>query len=460
MPQTLLASEKALNHEDGINLTNGLADIKNAIYGIGDNGNLAAIEVSPAESAHAVGTYLTYHGILYEVTAAIAVGDSLAEGTNIVKKTVDERFNEIEDFIDAKFDDDWTYIANQVAHGNGARLYPVASQFIIPHTEYGNMVFDVLHHITPASDAMLKAMLPTGKDYGMVLGMHHAIYSTQFDSEEALYYAEEAMPADTYVFRISSTWSQATAGYYKFTTTQTIPAGGQVGPIISIADTAPANWKVSTYADGSATTAIESNLVITSATDENDGTFLGNITSPTGNLNHIHRLGYGSNDWAESGMRQWLNADVASGWWTQQTNWDRYVSYYTRPGFLYGFGADFKGALLDATTRNRSNGVFDSHGLTQLYTTTDKMFLLACEEVGFEIESGIECGKVFDYYKNATDTDRIKYDISSQSTARLWFLRLPYPSNANTERNVSSSGARNYNYARHGRGAVAACIIG
>lgn len=457
MPQTLLASEKALNHEDGINLTNGLAEIKNAIYGIGDNGNLAAIEVSPAESAHAVGAYLTYHGILYEVTAAIAVGDSLAEGTNIVKKTVDERFNEIEDFIDAKFDDDWTYIANQVAHGNGARLYPVASQFIIPHTEYGNMVFDVLHHITPASDAMLKAKLPAGKQYGMVIGMHDVIYSTQFDREEAFYYAENGLTAGTYNITVKAQpWYTADENKtFQFTLASDVPAGG----ILCWGDyNASREGKYMTaYASRSATSAQQTATM----TEGSGGTSLGATDGNSAHVNHFHRTMFGSNDWEESGVRQWLNTDAAANnWWEPKTEWDRIISYSNRNGFLKGFSADFVGALLNCTHKNRSNSVYDSHGTSQAYYTTDKMFLLCNEECGLAQEQSIECGKLFDYYLNATNTDRIKYDITNSATARYWWLRSPNPSHSGHERGVHTSGALDSYYASSGLGVAAACIIG
>ena len=46
-------------------------------------GNIAVIESSPATSAHAVGTYIVYNGILYKVTSAISANEQLVVGTNI-----------------------------------------------------------------------------------------------------------------------------------------------------------------------------------------------------------------------------------------------------------------------------------------------------------------------------------------------------------------------------------------
>lgn len=46
-------------------------------------GNLATIESSPATAAHVAGEYIVLNGQLYEVTAAIAAGQTLTVGTNI-----------------------------------------------------------------------------------------------------------------------------------------------------------------------------------------------------------------------------------------------------------------------------------------------------------------------------------------------------------------------------------------
>lgn len=46
-------------------------------------GSVATVESSPSTHNYSVGDYLIYGGTLYKVTAAIAIGESLAEGTNI-----------------------------------------------------------------------------------------------------------------------------------------------------------------------------------------------------------------------------------------------------------------------------------------------------------------------------------------------------------------------------------------
>lgn len=54
----------------------------------GGVGSLATIEASPATANHSVGSFLVYNGTLYKVTRAIAAGESLVVGTNIVSASV------------------------------------------------------------------------------------------------------------------------------------------------------------------------------------------------------------------------------------------------------------------------------------------------------------------------------------------------------------------------------------
>jgi hypothetical protein len=67
-----------------------LADVQNQIVTSGniENGNTAT-------SAHTVGTYIQWKGKFYVVTSAIAVGDTLAVGTNLAAKTVGDVLTQI-----------------------------------------------------------------------------------------------------------------------------------------------------------------------------------------------------------------------------------------------------------------------------------------------------------------------------------------------------------------------------
>lgn len=67
----------------------------------GGVGSLAMIEASPATANHAVGTYLVYNGILYSVTSAIAVGETLVVGTNISEAKVGDALSELKSGLTA-----------------------------------------------------------------------------------------------------------------------------------------------------------------------------------------------------------------------------------------------------------------------------------------------------------------------------------------------------------------------
>ena len=48
-----------------------------------------------------------------------------------------------------------------------------------------------------------------------------------------------------------------------------------------------------------------------------------------------NRASYGSNNWLESGIRQWLNSDGNAGtWWEAKTDYDVAPSYSSTAGFL------------------------------------------------------------------------------------------------------------------------------
>jgi hypothetical protein len=57
---------------------------------VADASVIAFPDVSPAESAHATGTYLYYNDTTYEVIDDISIGDTLTIGTNIAVPTLDE----------------------------------------------------------------------------------------------------------------------------------------------------------------------------------------------------------------------------------------------------------------------------------------------------------------------------------------------------------------------------------
>lgn len=336
----------------------------------------------------------------------------------------------------------WAGVAQLVRQGMGPNAYPVGSQLTATHSKYTNIVWDVVHHDTANKK--------------MYLLSHYAIeYGKMFDNTEALYYCEAALPAGTYHFTIPD--YDATYGgnkTYQFTTTQQVPAKGQVVLTWSYNQQVTAG-NIKTYASADSTTALDTCTL----TEGTGGTDLGTADGNSTNMNHIHRARYGSNNWKESNIRAWLNSDLATMTFTAQTKYDRPASYSTGAGFMNGFGADFLAVVAQNENACKTNTVFDLNGTTQAYTTKDYFWLPSVNEVGFSTESGIAEGTKFDFYNGATNADRIKRDTAG--TARYWWLRSPSPSSANLVRRVSTDGSLSYSSAYNTSSAVApACVIG
>lgn len=338
-----------------------------------------------------------------------------------------------------------------VAQGFGQQAFPVGSQLVANHATLGEIIFDVVahnHHKAPGSDAA-----PT-----MTLLMHACINGRMVDNTEALYYCATELAAGTYHFTLLAGYDATYGGgkTLQFVLSQSVPAGG-VLMFPWAWNTQSTATQVSSYASRESTTPIESVGVV----EGSGGTSLGTADGGSDNMNHAHRIRYGSNNWKESAVRQWLNsAAPANEWWHPQTIFDRPPSYANQPGFLAGFDNDFVNALglVDLTTAR--NAVFEADGTTGgSYTTRDRFFLPSMAEVGLGNNDKVAEGSVMEFFNGATDTDRIKYDIAAPTTAGAWWLRSPDPRNGNYVRNVLPSGALSNSGARNGNAVAAACVI-
>lgn len=364
----------------------------------------------------------------------------------------------------------WAMVQQIVQQGLGPVAFSVGTRFKTHHTEYGDIIWDVAahnHHKKPGDpDA------PT-----MTLLMHHCIYGRQIDASELLWAntGDSALAAGTYNFTLykgSNGGQTYEDGTYQFTTTKPIPAGGgwthnKVGIFYAnTADYKPENitsGTVTTY--DAAGTMLESGLAVTAGSD---GTALGtasnakaNCMNTIGTFNSVLRRAYGSNNWAESAARQWMNSSAAANsWWQRQTIFDLVPDYAKKAGFLAGLDPDFVDALgaVDITTaRNTIYEMGDTLGGS--YTTRDKLFLPSMTEIGFGSNDSVAEGSVLPLYDGATQIDRIKYDQAAQTTARFWWLRSPSPWEADKVRIVNPSGALNSFSATLGCGLEAVCVI-
>ena len=360
----------------------------------------------------------------------------------------------------------WEDIKNAVRLGLGEKLFPVGYEFTSLDADTTQNIIWVVRahdHHTAANNKLTHTMtLETKNVYSLSSGAQKAV---QYDATEAFYYAEQELAAGTYNITISNQlWYAADNGKtFQFTLATAVPAGGQL--VFAMTYNATLEGKsVKSYANKTTTTALET----VTLTEGSEGTSLGTTNGRSPNVNHIHRAIFGSNNYAQSAVRQWLNSAAAAGSvWTPTNVFDRPASWATSyNGFMHGLPADFLAVVQPAVLACRTNSLFEVESLdgtafaiNQLYNLkADKFFLLSRPEIfgNWDSES-YKDGTQLEYYNGLTATERIKRDAAG--TARSAWLRSPYPSSANGARGVNSSGGVGGNGACNGIGVAPACII-
>lgn len=359
----------------------------------------------------------------------------------------------------------WEDVKNAVRLGLGATLFPVGYEFTTEDSVTGAVITWVVrghdNHIAANKKLTRTMTLETKYVYSLASGAYRSFV---FDATEALYYAAEELPAGTYNFTLLAGYDATYGGgkTLSFTLTQPVPAGGVI-MFPWAHQKQSTDTKISTYASNAATAAIESVAVTESA----DGTSLGVADGTVENLNHTHRIRYGSNNYAQSAARQWLNSDAAAGGvWAPTNVFDRPPSWNTTyNGFVRGLPADFLAVVQAAAIPCRTSSIFEVNSLdgtefaiNQVYTLKDKFFLLSRPEIyGTWDSATYKDGTLLEFYEGLTDTERIKYDAAG--SARTCWLRSPNPGDANGERFVRTSGALYHYYAYFAYGVAPACII-
>ena len=257
-----------------------------------------------------------------------------------------------------------------------------------------------------------------------------------FDEEEAFYACQtSALSAGTYYYKSGST-------NYKFTLTQSVPVGGQL--------VCTDNSTLYSYASGSSTTPIETVSVTSGSSGTNLGTLSNNTRS--GNLNTDYRRQYGSNDWKESAIRQWLNSNKPAGqWWTPQNPWDRPPAYAkTLNGFLYDLDPDFL-AVIGKTQVTTKYFDTSKDTINGTYTTEDYFFLMSTSQVSSNYSG--EGTKYTPYSDNAS---RKMYKNGSSTS---YWLRSPYSFHSSVVCGVNSGGSMGSYNAYGGGGVAPACNL-
>ena len=177
------------------------------------------------------------------------------------------------------------------------------------------------------------------------------------------------------------------------------------------------------------------------------------------------RKGYGNNRYIYANLRQWLNSPAAAGAWyaaqhsadappTSANVWSSTNAYNTIAGFLNGFTANERAALLDTTIvvgKSSTDG-----GGTE--TCVDKIFPLSCTEVG--LSGDHVCGsKLAIFSDNASRIATVTADCVANSNyssnpaanaAWYYWLRDAYAGSAHGARYVSTDGTLNWYIAYYG----------
>lgn len=318
---------------------------------------------------------------------------------------------------------------------------------------------------------------------GMVIQSHYAMQGVQFDASEAIYIAESAMPAGTYHFTIGTNWgTHCIAGKtYQFTTTQEIPAGGQimVGRLNQIytwgaPDNAPSTWRVHTFASNSATTPLETNLELTEGTGGTDiGTVASSTKYGTSGTNNLQRAAYGYNRWSQSANRQFYNSNAAAGaWWTPQNPYDRAPEQLASvQGFMKGFDEEFLNIIKPVKVTTAMNTASDTD-LGTSENTYDTFFLPSLEQEYIVPQlAGVE-GDFWPYWKerlgltspqaqgtDGTNPRHIRYAYDAKTSAQYCRLRSANRGNAHYTWYVYTTGLAGYGYAMYVIRGCPACVI-
>lgn len=360
----------------------------------------------------------------------------------------------------------WQEFRDLVRSGKAQSLYPVGTKLYENWGDETSNAWIVVDY--PNDNRYIDSDLAQQGYTNRVMLMEEKLnYLRVFDAKEAWLYVETAIPAGTYRFTIPN-FDASYGGNktYIFTSTANVPVGGQL-TLTWAYNTNPT--KVQGYSSSTLTTALF-DVDIAEWDGTTTCTDLGTIKlamadadSTYGKLNHIHRVRYGSNNYYQSGLRQWLNADAAINWWIPSNNFDRPYDDRNTAGRLNALNSNMKAVLATPTVNCITNNLFEypsldgtTFSLQTAYTVKDKLFLVTHTETNRSLIPNVD--SVLAYYTNAQNVDRIKY-MKDNGNAYYWWLRTPAPTIAGSVRSVTASGALSSSPPGNNFGLVAACII-
>ncbi len=365
---------------------------------------------------------------LATVSAINAVNDaltSLADYTTQQIALIKDKIG----IVPAPFIRSWEEVQAIVRSGLAKEYFEIGDQFLSIY-DGKVIVWTIIgiDHDTPTD---------TEYSHSLTIQTRDCLMNCQWDAPEALYYAATALAPGKHIFEIGS-------GKYEFTTTLEVPEGGQVSVYSWAVDDYYIPLKARTYA-ADRVTVIEDDITVSTSTD-----------SPTlSPVNHQARCRYGSNNYLESNIRDWLNSEAEQYIWTPKTNFDSPSTGapYTGPGFLKLLDPELAAVIGKVNKQVARNTLTDGGG-QDLFS--DKVFLLSRVEAGLGTEGTTDGEEVYSYYDGIENAGRIKL---LNGSPRGWWLRSPYVSHAHVARDVSTSGVVHDNRAYGSIGLAPACCI-
>ena len=334
------------------------------------------------------------------------------------------------------------------------KLFPAGDMLVIPWKDMDDAehntdqtAYQVPWHILGARMFTLQ----TGEVVpGLAIQMHKcSAYGVQFSNFQAFMKCPEGLAAGTYYVTFGGSWGSKGANSgttWQFTLTQAVPAGGRLSGFEQLPDVAVSTFKVKSWASASAAEPIET----VNVTAGSEGTSLGTMnltTKSNDNLNCMQRVGYGSNRWKTSAIRQYLNKS-GQNWFASQEDFDIRPNQYDKRGFMTGFDEEFLSAIKPVKVTTALNTVEGYTNTTE--DTYDTFFLPSLEEMNVTPQlAGVE-GDAFEYWKQALGSaskvgtgvvfDAFKIPAINAKSAQSVRLRSASRGYANFTWIVSSSG--------------------
>ena len=342
----------------------------------------------------------------------------------------------------------WKGVQKIVEMGLAPEYFPIGSQLVVNHSEYGDMLFDVVAH-----DYLKSANNENA--HTMTIMSHNVIPAIQFDAREAFCVVRSTLEPGEYNFTIPETYGAWEKGQYQFTLTERLPAGGQIS-LQDNATTPMTSQFVTTFRRNRETSPIETAQVSMGNNGINLGTF-------GVELNSASRVSYGSDNYMESALRQFLNSSADAGSvWSPQSEYDRPPNWVTSTaGFMSNLDGDFLSVVGAVVVPCSANNVFEAPASSvskgEKYTVTDKFYIASQQEIFGTLVGSVDDGsRLLPYYEGATNAERLKY---RDGLVAGWRLRTPVDAIGNNVRLTHTDGSLRNDFAYLSYGCAPVCTI-